>query len=137
MSGYSVCCRVHGFKPYFHIACPPGIGPDDVYKIGLSIEVLTMIVLVYFQDQCSYSFCFMCICLFQERMRKSNRSSKVSKFVHHIELVQKKSIMYYQQQKSENFLKIVIALPSMESTCLGISPTDIFLAILYNNVLFY
>ncbi|EFH60053.1 hypothetical protein ARALYDRAFT_899561 [Arabidopsis lyrata subsp. lyrata] len=53
-------------------------------------------------------------------MRESNRSIKVQKFVHHIELVQRKSIMYYQQQKSQNFLKIVLTLPTMESTCLGI-----------------
>ncbi|CAL9217982.1 unnamed protein product, partial [Arabidopsis halleri] len=94
-SGSAPIIRIFGVTREVYVAVFMGLSLiftlHDVYKIGLSIE---------------------------ERMRKSNRSSKVIKFVHHIELVQKKSIMYYQQQKSENFLKIVIALPSMESTCL-------------------
>ncbi|EFH67632.1 predicted protein, partial [Arabidopsis lyrata subsp. lyrata] len=95
-SGSAPIIRIFGVTREVYVAVFMGLSliftlRAHVYKIGLSIE---------------------------ERMRKSNRSSKVSKFVHHIELVQKKSIMYYQQQKSENFLKIVIALPSMESTCL-------------------
>ncbi|TYH35165.1 hypothetical protein ES332_D13G174600v1 [Gossypium tomentosum] len=54
------------------------------------------------------------------RMKEMNRNSKVPKFVRRIELVQKRSIMYYQQQKSQPFLKIVVALPTMVATCRGI-----------------
>lgn len=52
-------------------------------------------------------------------MRESNKNANVPKFVRHIEMVQKKSIMYYQQQKSQTFLKITVALPTMVASCRG------------------
>ncbi|MBA0668370.1 hypothetical protein Goklo_001291, partial [Gossypium klotzschianum] len=91
--GHSVCCLVHGFEPYFYISCPPGMGPDDISHFHQTLE---------------------------GRMKEMNRNSKVPKFVRRIELVQKRSIMYYQQQKSQPFLKIVVALPTMVATCRGI-----------------
>lgn len=91
--GHSVCCFVHGFEPYFYIACPPGMGPDDISRFHQSLE---------------------------GRMRESNKNANVPKFVRCIEMVQKKSIMYYQQQKSQTFLKITVALPTMVASCRGI-----------------
>ncbi|CAH8355060.1 unnamed protein product [Eruca vesicaria subsp. sativa] len=91
--GHSVCCFVHGFEPYFYIACPPGMGPDDISRFHHSLE---------------------------GRMRESNKNANVPKFVRCIEMVQKKSIMYYQQQKSQTFLKITVALPTMVASCRGI-----------------
>ena len=55
-------------------------------------------------------------------MKDMNRNNKVPKFVRRIELVQKGSIMYYQQQKSQPFLKIVVALPTMVASCRGKIP---------------
>lgn len=52
-------------------------------------------------------------------MREANRNTKVPKFVRSIELVRKRSIMYYQEESSHPFLKIVVALPSMVATCRG------------------
>lgn len=52
-------------------------------------------------------------------MREANRNSNVPKFVRRIEMVQKKSIMYYQQQSLQPFLKIVVALPTMVASCRG------------------
>lgn len=52
-------------------------------------------------------------------MREVNRNSKVPKFLRRIEMVQKRSIMYYQQQDSHPFLKIVVALPTMVASCRG------------------
>lgn len=52
-------------------------------------------------------------------MREVNRNGKVPKYVRRIELVQKRSIMYYQQQPSHPFLKIVVALPTMVTSCRG------------------
>lgn len=48
-----MCCFVHGFEPYFYIACPPGMGPDDISRFHQSLEVLSSnkiseIVLVFF-----------------------------------------------------------------------------------------
>ncbi|CAK7354806.1 unnamed protein product [Dovyalis caffra] len=91
--GHSVCCFVHGFEPYFYISCPPGMGPDDISHFHQILE---------------------------RRMREANRNNKVPKFVQRIELVHKRSIMYYQQQQSHPFLKIVVALPTMVSGCRGI-----------------
>ncbi|KAJ9704128.1 hypothetical protein PVL29_005424 [Vitis rotundifolia] len=91
--GHSVCCNVHGFEPYFYISCPPGMGPDDISRFHQVLE---------------------------GRMREVNRNSKVPKFVRRIEMVQKRSIMYYQLQSSHPFLKIVVALPTMVTSCRGI-----------------
>jgi DNA polymerase delta subunit 1 len=52
-------------------------------------------------------------------MREVNRNGKVPKYVRRIELVQKRSVMYYQQQTSHPFLKIVVALPTMVTSCRG------------------
>ncbi|PKA57109.1 DNA polymerase delta catalytic subunit [Apostasia shenzhenica] len=91
--GHSVCCHVHGFEPYFYISCPAGIGPDDISRFHQTLE---------------------------GRMRESNKSSNVPRFVKRVEIVQKKSIMYYQQHEAHPFLKIVVALPTMVSSCRGI-----------------
>nr|XP_023899562.1 DNA polymerase delta catalytic subunit isoform X2 [Quercus suber] len=91
--GHSVCCHVHGFEPYFYISCPPGMGPDDISHFHQILEA---------------------------RMKEVNRNSKVPQYVRRIELVQKRSIMYYQQQTSHPFLKIVVALPTMVTSCRGI-----------------
>ncbi|KAB1210534.1 DNA polymerase delta catalytic subunit [Morella rubra] len=91
--GHSVCCHVHGFEPYFYISCPSGMGPDDISGFHQILEA---------------------------RMREVNRNGKVPKYVRRIELVQKRSIMYYQQQPSHPFLKIVVALPTMVTSCRGI-----------------
>ncbi|KAJ4831435.1 DNA polymerase delta catalytic subunit [Turnera subulata] len=91
--GHSVCCNVHGFEPYFYISCPPGMGPDDISRFHQILE---------------------------GRMREANRNSKVPKFVQRVELVKKRSIMYYQKESSYPFLKIVVALPTMVSGCRGI-----------------
>lgn len=56
----------------------------------------------------------------QGRMQEANRNSKAPKFIRRIEMVQKRSIMYYQQQDSHPFLKIVVALPTMVASCRGI-----------------
>ncbi|KAI4317080.1 hypothetical protein L6164_024989 [Bauhinia variegata] len=91
--GHSVCCNVHGFEPYFYISCPPGMGPDDISRFHQILE---------------------------GRMREANRNSNVPKFVRRIEMVQRRSIMYYQQQSSHTFLRIVVALPTMVTSCRGI-----------------
>ncbi|KAM1124411.1 hypothetical protein ACFX2B_039342 [Malus domestica] len=69
------------------------MGPDDISRFHQILEVL---------------------------MGEVNRNSKVPKFIRRIEMVQKRSIMYYQQQDSEPFLKIVVALPTMVASCRGI-----------------
>ncbi|KAF5934688.1 hypothetical protein HYC85_025817 [Camellia sinensis] len=91
--GHSVCCHVHGFEPYFYISCPPGMGPDDISHFHQILE---------------------------GRMREANRNNRVPKIVRRIVMVQRRSIMHYQQQDSQPFLRIVVALPTMITSCRGI-----------------
>uniref|UniRef100_R7WF67 DNA polymerase n=1 Tax=Aegilops tauschii TaxID=37682 RepID=R7WF67_AEGTA len=91
--GHSVCCQVHGFEPYFYISCPPGMSPDDISGFKQTLEA---------------------------RMKESNRNSSVQRFVKSVELLQKQTIMHYQPNKSQSFLKIVVALPTMVASCRGI-----------------
>ncbi|KAF8730938.1 hypothetical protein HU200_016812 [Digitaria exilis] len=91
--GHSICCQVHGFEPYFYIGCPSGMGPDDISRFHQTLEA---------------------------RMKESNRSSNVPRLVKRVELVQKQTIMHYQTQQSQSFLKIVVALPTMVASCRGI-----------------
>ncbi|PUZ44005.1 hypothetical protein GQ55_8G053400 [Panicum hallii var. hallii] len=91
--GHSICCQVHGFEPYFYIGCPSGMGPDDISRFHQTLE---------------------------GRMKESNRSSNVPRFVKRVELLQKQTIMHYQTQQSQPFLKIVVALPTMVASCRGI-----------------
>ena len=73
-----------------------------------------------FQPSLSLSLSLFIPCLLvQGRMRDVNRNSNVPYFVRRVELVQRRSIMYYQQQNSQPFLKIVVALPTMVTSCRG------------------
>ncbi|KAL7112135.1 hypothetical protein ACP275_05G133300 [Erythranthe tilingii] len=91
--GHSVCCFVHGFEPYFYANCPSGMGPDDISRLHQILE---------------------------GKMKETNNNYKAPKCIRRIELVQKRSIMYYQQETSQPFLKIVVALPTMVASCRGI-----------------
>ncbi|KAL5714576.1 DNA-directed DNA polymerase [Ranunculus cassubicifolius] len=89
--GHSVCCKVHGFEPYFYVNCPPGMRTDDVSRFHQSLE---------------------------GRMRERNNT--IPQCVLRVEMTHKRSIMYYQQQESHLFLKIVVALPTLVAGCRGI-----------------
>lgn len=91
--GHSVCCHVHGFEPYFYISCPPGMGHDDIPRFRQILEA---------------------------RMGEMNRNNKAPMFIRRVEMVYKRNIMYYQQQDSNPFLKIVVSLPTMVARCRGI-----------------
>ena len=52
-------------------------------------------------------------------MREDKRNNSVPKSILRVELVQKKSIMYYQQHSSQPFLKIVVAMPTRVASCRG------------------
>lgn len=112
---------MHGFEPYFYISCPPGMGPDDISRFHQALEVLytKYTIFVSYMVLCSTSYWFFLVFNLQGRMKDSNRNSNVPRFVKRVELVQKKSIMYYQPQTLQPFLKIVVALPTMVASCRG------------------
>jgi hypothetical protein len=95
------------------------MGPDDISRFHQILEVFFFVTY-----QVKYIFVVVvnplfCLAIFQARMREVNRNGKVPKYVRRIELVQKRSVMYYQQQTSHPFLKIVVALPTMVTSCRG------------------
>jgi DNA polymerase delta subunit 1 len=57
--------------------------------------------------------------MLQARMREANRNSNVRNLVIDVQMVQRRSIMYYQQLESQPFLKIIVALPTMVASCRG------------------
>lgn len=59
-------------------------------------------------------------------MRETNRNSNVPRFVKRVEIVKKKSIMYYQPQPCHSFLKIVVSLPTMVAGCRGNNPIQAY-----------
>ncbi|KAK9135052.1 hypothetical protein Syun_014382 [Stephania yunnanensis] len=139
--GHSVCCKVHGFEPYFYIGCLPGMGPDDISRLHQTlearmkeanrnskapkfikrIEMMQKRSIMHYQQQQSHPFLKIVVALpTMARMKEANRNSKAPKFIKRIEMMQKRSIMHYQQQQSHPFLKIVVALPTMVAGCRGI-----------------
>lgn len=70
----------------------------------------------------------------QTRMREANRNSKTQNFITKIEIVQKRSVMYYQVQKARSFLKIVVALPTMVAGCRGMKARTFILWTINNSL---
>jgi DNA polymerase delta subunit 1 len=54
------------------------------------------------------------------REANSNSKSRSQLFITKIEIVQKRSLMYFQVQKARSFLKIFVGLPTMVAGCRGI-----------------
>ncbi|XP_050154799.1 DNA polymerase delta catalytic subunit-like [Malus sylvestris] len=86
-----------------------------IFRVTKEAQMSLFLLLHYFNW-----LCLLCLVIQYGRMGEVNRNSKVPKFIRRIEMVQKRSIMYYQQQDSEPFLKIVVALPTMVASCRGI-----------------
>lgn len=36
MEGYSVCCHVHGFSPYFYVDAPKGFKPEHCQQFKVN-----------------------------------------------------------------------------------------------------
>ncbi|EFJ16078.1 hypothetical protein SELMODRAFT_422091 [Selaginella moellendorffii] len=56
---------------------------------------------------------------FIDKNAQSKQEQQDSLFVTNIEMVHKRSLMYFQSQKARAFLKIVVALPTMVASCRG------------------
>ncbi|XP_070670080.1 DNA polymerase delta catalytic subunit-like isoform X2 [Malus domestica] len=93
---FGVTKEGHSSLPF--LSTPQGMGPapDDISRFHRILE---------------------CLVIQQGRMGEVNRNSRVPKFTCRVEMMQKRSIMYYQQQDSEPFLTIVVALPTMVASC--------------------
>ncbi|PKI34457.1 hypothetical protein CRG98_045150, partial [Punica granatum] len=63
----------------------------------------------------------------KRRMRESNGTVEVPKCIMHIEPVQRRSILDYQQQESNPFLKIVVALMTMVASYRARRDTLVFI----------
>ncbi|KAF2070254.1 hypothetical protein CYY_008425 [Polysphondylium violaceum] len=88
--GNSVLCKVHGFLPYFFIACPPNF---DVTHCKSFKEALN------------------------EMMMSKMPSQEVTDIVVSIDIFQKKSIMGYNPDPLTPFIMITLILPKYVTKC--------------------
>ena len=90
--GNSVAVHVHGFKPYFYVKAPAGLQPTDVagFRQALTAKLKGAV---------------------------PAKDGQASECVLGVDLVRRTSIMHYSFKQASDFLRIVVALPSMVATC--------------------
>ena len=88
--GHSVMAHVHGFCPYFYVRAPPGFQAAHCTQ---------------FQQMLS------------GRLKAQSAKEQLQNPVLRVQPVRKQSIMYYSFGQMGDFLRIVVAQPSMVATC--------------------
>jgi DNA polymerase delta subunit 1 len=90
-AGNSLTVHVHGFKPYFFVRAPLGFQRSDLPAFHSALAT---------------------------RLKSSvpARDGQGSDCVLHVELVTRQSIMHYSFKQSADFIRVVVALPSMVAT---------------------
>lgn len=83
--GVSICCRVLGFKPYFYYSLPKS------FRGEVNLNIL--------RTQLNESI----------SLNSSNNNNNAKECIDNIEIVQKKNIMYYNNQTDTNYLKLTFA----------------------------
>ena len=98
--GNSVTVHVHGFRPYFYVKAPPGFTKDDVSPFRAAFAV---------------------------RLKSQVKAAdgQGSECVLGMDLVKRTSIMNYSFKQESDFLRIVVALPSMVATSRRLLETGI------------
>ncbi|EGG13498.1 DNA polymerase delta catalytic subunit [Cavenderia fasciculata] len=89
-TGNSVLCKVHGFLPYFFIACPPGFTVRDCKEFRETLD---------------------------EVMFRYTTNNNVENIILGIEIVKKKSILGYNPNPLSDFIKITLAMPRYVTKC--------------------
>jgi len=84
--GYSVCCHIHGFSPYFYVSLP---------------------------EKCTYAHCGDLKTALNKAIMADMRSNKqdIIEPVLKVDLVQKLNIYGYHGENKTQFAKIVVAIP--------------------------
>lgn len=89
-AGNSVAAFVHGFEPYFYVDAPSAaFSPDDCQALAAELNALLA---------------------GRDKSRNPRQCLRV-------ELARKQTMMYYQPQPSRLFLKIVLSVPTLVTTC--------------------
>jgi len=92
--GNSVCAHVHGFTPYFWCGPPAEMSARDCGPFAQALEAA---------------------------LGAQKAKSRVDRAVHTVELVpEKQSLLGYHHGRTQNMLKIYVAVPSMVSAARGI-----------------
>jgi len=84
--GNSVLAHIHGFQPYFYVPCPDDFQDCEILKGSLETQ-----------------------------LGQAGVRDKVTPFVLNVEIVQRSSLMYYQESGLKPFFKVVVAIPSLVS----------------------
>ncbi|KAK3241012.1 DNA polymerase delta catalytic subunit, variant 2 [Cymbomonas tetramitiformis] len=93
-AGNSVCAHVHGFEPYFWIPAPAGFSPDDCNAFR---QILNGAV-----------------------GERATAKARTPVYIRRVEIHKKMSLLHYQPDGEQPFLKIVTQLPSHVATARGI-----------------
>lgn len=88
--GHSVLARVHGFLPYFYVACND---VHDVMIFGRSLE---------------------------KELEESGQRDQLSRHVIAVEIVERTTLMYWQGTGHQKFFKVTVAIPNLVSVSRGI-----------------
>jgi DNA polymerase delta subunit 1 len=89
--GNSVLAHIHGFLPYFYVACPEGF--QDTKVFGESLE---------------------------QQLAEAGVREKVSHHVIDVEVVQRSSLQNYVKDDHSPFFKVTVAVPSLVGASRGI-----------------
>lgn len=121
---------MHGFEPYFYVEAPPAFGPDDCDSLRALLNVS------FFTLHLSVTNVFVRFCLtstecgdvllltaemyraVQSRLLEQSKGSG-SKLCVAVRLEQKQTAMHFQSAKHRQFLKIVLATPTLVTKARG------------------
>ncbi|KYQ96665.1 DNA polymerase delta catalytic subunit [Tieghemostelium lacteum] len=91
--GNSVLCKVHGFLPYFFIQCPPGFTSQHCKSMK---DTLNEQMIGYYQR---------------------DKDFEIGDIVISIDIIQKKSIMFYNNDPLSDFIMITLIMPKYVTRC--------------------
>eukprot|EP00929_Paragymnodinium_shiwhaense_P105428 TRINITY_DN7044_c0_g1_i1.p1 TRINITY_DN7044_c0_g1~~TRINITY_DN7044_c0_g1_i1.p1 ORF type:complete len:1040 (-),score=307.96 TRINITY_DN7044_c0_g1_i1:396-3515(-) len=89
--GNSVLAHIHGFLPYFYVPCPEGMEDTVLFQKSLELQ-----------------------------LQESQTREKLQQCVLKVEIVERCTLMNYNERSDVKFFKVTVAIPPLVSTCRNI-----------------